>query len=136
MEYYNLNEVLARVSYTVIGVFDIQELQERVVTLCQEIFDAEACSLFLVDEKREKLIMTAARGYSDQFLGRAAPFVRPDQVIEHPTELEEKLGVTGWIASTGRPFMSNTPDEHRNHPHWTGKYDIQQFGPEKRVHNF
>ncbi len=132
----NLGQVLERVSSTVVGVFDIRKLQERVVDLCQEIFDAEACSLFLLDEKHEKLVMAAARGYSAQFLGRSAPLVQRDQVVEYPIKPEEKLGITGWIASTGRPFMSNTPEDHRAHPHWTGKYDIQQFGAEKRVHNF
>ena len=136
MKRYELNEVLERVSYAVVGVFDIHELQERVVDLCQEIFDVEACSLFLADERCEKLTMVAARGYSAQFLGRSAPLLPSDQVIEHPTKPEDKLGVTGWIASTGRSFISSTPEEHRAHPHWTGKYDIQQFGPEKRVHNF
>jgi GAF domain-containing protein/anti-sigma regulatory factor (Ser/Thr protein kinase) len=136
MKRYDLAEVLERVSYAVFGVFDIQELQERVVDLCQDIFDAEACSLFLVDERCEELIMVAARGYSAQFLGRSAPLVRSDQVVEHPSKPEDKLGITGWIASTGHSFMSNTPEEHRVHPHWTGKYDIQQFGPNKRVHNF
>jgi signal transduction histidine kinase len=136
MKRYDLAEVLEGVSHAVVGVFDIQELQERVVDLCQDIFEAEACSLFLVDEKCEKLIMVAARGYSAQFLGRSAQLVTSDQVIKYPTEPEEKLGITGWIASTGHSFMSNTAEEHRSHPHWTGKYDIQQFGPNKRVHNF
>ena len=136
MAHDDLQRAIQRVSQAVVGVFDVQILLERVVDACQEIFEAEACSLFVVNLGRDALTMIAARGYSAQFIGRPAPLRHRDHVIEHPTRSEDKLGITGWIASTGRPFVSNTPSDHRAHPHWTGKYDIQQFGPEKKVHNF
>jgi signal transduction histidine kinase len=136
MSQFKLGDILGKVRHAVVGVFDLEELQEHVVDLCMEIFGAEACSLFLRDEKRDELVMVSARGYSARFLRRPAPLVPRSKVIECPVENCDKLGITGWIASTGRPFMSNTPEEHRAHPHWTGQYDIQQFGPDKRVHNF
>jgi signal transduction histidine kinase len=136
MSSYEFGEILVKTSNAVVGVFSVIDLQERVVELCKDVFDAEACSLFLFDENREHLWMMAARGYSAKFIGRTARFASRDQVVENPTTDDEKLGITGWIASTGRPVMSNSASEHRAHPHWRGVHDIEQFGPDKSVHNF
>jgi signal transduction histidine kinase len=133
---YKLTEIFEKISKAVVGVFNIDYLQERIVALCQDIFDAEACSLFLFDESDQNLEMVAARGYSAKFLGASPLFKRRTKVIDIPTNDEEKLGITGWIASTGKSFMSNSPEELEAHPHWRGVYDIEQFGPDKIVGNF
>ena len=136
MARYPLGEILAKIR-SVVGVFSVTELQDRVVRVVQDIFGAEACSLYLVDEGRERLVMTAALGYSAKFANVAtAPLIPRDQVVECPKRDQDRLGVTGWIASTGRPYMSNSAAEHKNHPHWRGVFDIEQFGPQKSVHNF
>ena len=45
--------ILEKISHTIVGVFEVSELQEKVLDLCEDIFEAEACSLFLFDEKHE-----------------------------------------------------------------------------------
>ncbi len=133
---HDIAAVLEKVSRAVVGVFSVAELQERVVDLCQDIFHAESCSIFLFDQDGRNLRMRAARGYARKFLDRAPLLESPKPVVKHPATDQEKLGMTTWIALTGQSFRSNTAEEHRNHPHWRGVFDIEQFGPDKIVHNF
>jgi signal transduction histidine kinase len=136
MAFYELSDVVAQIRRALVDVFSVSELQNRVVELSQRIFDAEACSLFLMDEDRKQMHMTAALGYAERFLGHSAPFVPRHQVVKNPTSDDQKLGLTGWIASSGQPVMANSIKELKSHPHWRGVYDIAQFGPDKSVHNF
>jgi GAF domain-containing protein len=120
----------------VVGVFHISELQGRILEVCEKVFNAEACSLFLIDENSRQLRMSAARGYAEKFLDRPYLLELPAHASDSPARNEEKLGLTGWIAATGEPLRFNGPDELRDHPHWRGDHDVEQFGSGKRVQNF
>ena len=133
MACYEFSEVLKKISCAVVGVFDIFDLQNRVLKLCEDIFDAEACSLFLFDENNEWLRMVAALGYSAKFMNYPPIFKASEQIVEKPTTDEEKIGMTAWIASTGKPFMSNSTAEHKAHPHYRGVFDEKQFGPDGTI---
>ncbi|HEY73105.1 MAG: hypothetical protein B6I35_07235 [Anaerolineaceae bacterium 4572_32.2] len=135
MTSYSISQVLGKISKAVVGVFSISDLQERVVDLCQDIFEARDCSLFLFDENRQELRLVAARGYSAKFLDYPDPiFESHQQVVEKPAD-DEKVGITGWIAATGRSFMSNSFKELKEHPHWRGVFDEDRLGS-KGVHSF
>lgn len=128
--------VLEKISKAMVGVFSISELQKRILDLCQDIFEAEACSLFLFDDDQEDLRMVSARGYSSQFINYPEPIFNSSQpIVKTPTQ-NEKVGVTGWIAATGQPFMANSFDELRKHPHWRGVHDKEQLENGKKVFNF
>lgn len=137
MTYFELTKVLGKISRALVGVFSVTDLEECILDLCQDIFEAEACSLFLFDEKYQELRMVAARGYSAKFMDYPKPIFESSQrVVEKPTSASEKVGVTGWIAVTGRAFMSNSFDELQSHPHWRGVHDKEQLGRGKSVHSF
>jgi len=136
MTYQEVTGVLEKISKAMVGVFSITELQKRILDLCQDIFEAEACSLFLFDEGHEDLRMVLARGYSSQFINYPEPIFKSSQpIVKNPTQ-NEKVGVTGWIAATGQPFMANSFDELRKHPHWRGVHDKEQLENGKKVFNF
>ncbi|MBD3384066.1 hypothetical protein GF407_03985 [candidate division KSB1 bacterium] len=67
--------ILEKISDAVAGIFDIVELQVNVMDLCQDIFDAEACSLFLFNKAGE-LNLVAARGFTRKFIGHPPLFIR------------------------------------------------------------
>lgn len=133
----DFNKIIGNVTNAIVGVFDIAELQKRIVWVSQEIFEAEACSLFLVEDDNTSLRMVAGSGYAKKFIGAKAAFVTPDKVVKTPRDNRDKLGLTSWIASTGRAFMANSAADLQNHPHWSGKYDKMQLGSRRRgVQNF
>ena len=136
MTSHEVTGVFEKISKAMVGIFSITELQKRILDLCQDIFEAEACSLFLFDEGHEELHIVLARGYTAQFIDYPEPIFKSSQLfLENPTQ-NEKVGVTGWIAATGQPFMANSFEELRKHPHWRGVHDKEQLENGKKVFNF
>ncbi len=132
-----LKGILDKITESIVGVFDTEELQERIVDLCMEIYDAEAASIFLCDEDGRNLRLVAARGYTQQFLGRPPLFTDRPVLKEQPENEKEKLGINSWIALSGRPFSSANAKEHQAHPHWRGDHDALLFGSINRgIGNF
>lgn len=91
---------------------------------------ADASSIYILTERSHRdgghvAEMRAARGYQDYAIGAECRVVAPDEVLPQPSD-DEKLGLTGWVISTGRSFLSSSPEELTKHPHWSGAYDAYQ----------
>jgi len=90
------------------------------------LLNADACSIFITEKtatKNETLksIMRVGTGYHKKGVDEIWYKVLPPEVVpENPTN-EEKLGVTGWVISTGRAFLSSSEEEIRKLPHCLGK---------------
>ena len=83
---------------------------------------ADACSIFVNDENNNKAVFSAGSGhYVDTPKEEPLSYkiLPPDNVPTNPTP-EEKLGITGWIISTGRSFISSKMDDLNKHPHHLG----------------
>ncbi len=87
------------------------------------ILEASACSIFIVDSDGKTATQRAGTGYQKNGIGKAKCQVLPEyQVESNPSRPENKLGVAGWILSTGKSFLASTPKELYAHPHRTGAY--------------
>ncbi|MFK0156719.1 GAF domain-containing protein [Streptomyces sp. NPDC090493] len=67
------------------------ELLQSVVDVARAIFDAQASSVFLLDEEADELVFQAVSGQGEDFLvGRRFPAGR---------------GIAGWVAVSGEPLV-------------------------------
>lgn len=100
----------------------------KIVDKATEVLGASACSLFLVEPDGQSVVMRAGTGYAEQFVDSATSKVLPSHEVKDLPDLpiEQRLGLTGWVASTGKPFLASSPEELRAHPHWSGRYDEKQ----------
>ena len=100
---------------------------KQVVQKTAVALHASACAIFVVDPGGQTATQCAGTGYQESFVGKAKCRVVPaHSVAEHPTR-QQKLGVTGWILSTGKPFLASSSDEMLKHPHRTGAHDPEQL---------
>jgi GAF domain-containing protein len=88
------------------------------------ILEASACSIYIVDKDGKTATQRAGTGYQREFVGEAACRILPEDQVDnlHPKP-EDKLGITGWIISTGKSFLARTPEELSAHPHRLGSHD-------------
>lgn len=104
----------------------LTDMMAKIVESTSKILDASACTVFTIDADGETATQQAGTGYQKQFNGkRDVKVVPPDEVLDKPGK--DKLGLTGWILSTGKPFLAKTPEEIRRHPHHRGVYDPLQL---------
>ena len=97
------------------------------------ILEANACSIYIVDEDGTKATQRAGAGYQKDFIGIATCRVVPeDQVSNSHPKREDMLGITGWILSTGKSFLARRPEELLAHPHRLGTHD-PDMSPDSRL---
>lgn len=99
-------------------------LLQAIAEFAHDKLEANACSIFVTtDSFGDNAVQLAGTGY--QILNESepapqAPIVLPECVDENPSQ-ESKLGVTGWILSTGLPFLARNHDELTKHKHHLGR---------------
>lgn len=98
----NLSNNLQDMSTVLVGSQDRQKLMTDIVKKIIDVIGVDAASLFLADEKREKLTIQAASGYQEKLMS-ANP--KP--------EYQWGKGVTGRIAADNRPFKADSLRELR-----------------------
>ena len=113
---------------------DLYNLLDSIVAKAEEVLQADASSIYVLDpqvgpEGNRTAIMRAARGYPSYIdaIHRAQCIVIPSEDVPSQPGDDEKLGLTGWVVSTGRSFLAKSPDDVFQHPHWLGKYDDLQM---------
>lgn len=84
-------------------VSDTDEILQKVINVAAEALNFEDCSLFLLDEIRNKLILRASRGSLRQ------------QISEAAYDIGE--GLTGWTAQQNKPVRIIDPTKD---PRWRG----------------
>ncbi len=116
---------------------DVRSLLDFLVDRARKALNADACSVYLEDpqprQSKERIAtMRAASGYQQYAVGKAVCAVlQPYEVIPNPGD-DEKLGLTGWVMSTGKPFLATSANDLFGHPHWSGKFDQKQM-PEQEL---
>jgi len=96
------------------GSFDL--LLEEVVNTIAEVLQVDAATLYLADEKYERLVIQAGYGYQKPLVAAKASY-------------EWGEGVTGRIAETNKPFGANSLEDLREEGgSEKGKYDDLQGG--------
>jgi GAF domain-containing protein/AAA+ ATPase superfamily predicted ATPase len=108
------------------------EMLQYIVEQVQVILEASACSIYIVDEDGKTATMRAGEGYQRSFIGVAKCDVVPENQVEKDPESENRLGITGWILSTGKSFLACKPEEVVNHPHRLGLHD-PDMSPDRKL---
>jgi hypothetical protein len=128
MKIEEITKKLHQVAKAMTGRLLIQDLALEAVTVCKEVIGADACSMFLIDEKnRNRLFMVASVGYPHDLSNKA-------EYIIGKTINEKKLGVTGWIAKTGNPVQVAKRQEFKQCPgYFGGKYDMKLWGKQNKA---
>lgn len=103
---------------------DIKKMMDDVVTTAAELLQASACTVFTIDREGTRKGIGATQisgtGYQKEFNGKSDVDVVPaSRVLEEP-DTNQKLGLTGWIISTGKPFLARSPEEVKKHQHHRG----------------
>ncbi len=104
----------------------MDSMLEDIVDKANDVLKASSCCILIIDPNQEEkphktATIRAATGYNIPNITRIRyTIVPPDQVPEFPTP-EEKLGISGWVISTGLAFLSSTTREVQNHPHHLGQ---------------
>ena len=91
-------ETLIDTSMVFSGILDINELLDTVMQKAEEVMDAEASSVFRIDERRKDLYFITARGEK----GKEAKEIR----------VPMGKGIVGWVAKHGRPLL--VPDVRKD----------------------
>lgn len=116
----------------------VKKLYQAIVTSAAKALKADACSAFLVDANSMKINQVAGTGHQKRFRGpTGSKAVQTAKVSQKPRNISEKLGMTAWIASTGRPFLARTEMEFYKHPHHRGDHDPEMgLVGDKRIQTF
>ncbi|HEC67012.1 MAG TPA: GAF domain-containing protein [bacterium] len=128
MKIKNITEKLHRMAEAITGSLLIEDLTKEAVEVCKDIMGADACSIFLIDDKEpDRLIMRASCGYANDLSDIAEYMLCRD-------EQNKKLGVTAWIAITGNTLQTETREEFRKCPEYCGgKYDKELWGAKDKL---
>jgi GAF domain-containing protein len=105
---------------------DLPTMLDEIVRHTADVLKASACSVFIIDSEGSSATQLAGTGHQAAFAGAKCKVLPADQVPDAPEE-DEKLGLTGWILSTGRSFLAQSPEELEQHPHRTGRHDPAQL---------
>jgi signal transduction histidine kinase/CheY-like chemotaxis protein len=106
---------------------ELDKILTEVVERATQVLDASACAIFTLDRPQGRsATQRAGSGYKKPFDGRRdIEVVPPGQVPMRP-EPGKELGLTGWVLSTGLPFLASSPEELKGHPHHSGRFDHLQ----------
>ena len=124
---------------------ELDSFLDIVVRVVAAASQADACSVFLIDESRRTLTQRAGCGHQslkntirsyklpdrstldDCYMFEACnPATCRKKAIPGLPE-EKKVGITAWVASTGKSFYANSKDELRQHCHHKGQFDRENF---------
>ena len=104
-----------------------------VVGVAAAAMHSDSCGIFLTDVSRRTLTQRAGTGsQSPRTVIRSYPLPRLDQIKEKPTE-KEKVGLTAWIAATGRSHYARNFADLSSHPHHRGQFDYWNFPGESKT---
>lgn len=92
-------EVIYEVGRTLISTLNHDEVLRRILNVVQESFGYTRCGILLIDSEKGELYVRAASGHE--------PAVTEDLRLKVGQQ-----GITGWVASTGKPL--NVPDVSRD----------------------
>ena len=116
---------------------DIAGMLTRIADQTSEVLRASACSIFTLDPGGRTATQRAGTGYQTQAINMARSRIVPADRVPIAPAPDEKLGLTGWIMSTGQSFLAETPEELIKHPHRSGEHDPEQLpGEELRLQTF
>ena len=116
---------------------NLLKMLDDVLTEVEKNLKANACSIYIIDPQKgstakRTATMRAARGYQQYAIDKAKCKILASESVPNNPRKNQKLGLTGWVISTGRSFLAQSPEDIFQHPHWSGEHDsFQKPGAEK-----
>ena len=104
-EFRNRERLLVQIGMDLTSITEIGALSRRVVSVASEVLQCEGCSVFLLEEASQLLVLRASRGALQKQVGKAS------------YALGE--GLTGTVALTGETFRLEDPTAE---PRWRGTH--------------
>ncbi len=81
-------DLLSEVSRTIVSDYYLKEILQLIVTMTAEVMDSKICSIMLLDEKKEELIIAATQSLSQEYLSK--PNLKVGQSVSGRVVLEKK----------------------------------------------
>ena len=82
-------DLLSEVSRTIVSDYYLKEILQLIVTMTAQVMGSKICSIMLLDEKKQELVIAATQSLSHGLLKQAEPQDRP---IDQPAGLSSKRG--------------------------------------------
>jgi signal transduction protein with GAF and PtsI domain len=81
-------DLLSEVSRTIVSGYYLKEILELIVTMTAKVMDSKICSIMLLDEKTEELVIAATQSLSQEYLNK--PNLKVGQSTSGRVVLEKK----------------------------------------------
>jgi signal transduction protein with GAF and PtsI domain len=81
-------DLLSEVSRTIVSDYYLKEILQLIVTMTAKVMDSKICSIMLLDEKNEELVISATQSLSDDYVNK--PNLKVGQSISGKVVLEKK----------------------------------------------
>jgi signal transduction protein with GAF and PtsI domain len=81
-------DLLSEVSRTIVSDHYLKEILELIVAMTAKVMDSKICSIMLLDERREELIIAATQSLSQEYVNK--PNLRVGQSVSGKVVLEKK----------------------------------------------
>ncbi|MEO0185876.1 MAG: diguanylate cyclase, partial [candidate division WOR-3 bacterium] len=82
------------IAQSLISTLDLDNVLKKILELIRNTFNYENCAIFLVNKEKRELYLKAAYGYRE-YVGKNLRL-----------SIEKREGITGYVASTGKPFYT------------------------------
>lgn len=102
----------------------ITEMMTTIVDRTHDLLKSSACTVFTIDSSGDRATQIAGTGYQAPFNLKHDVKVIPASLVQENPDNNAVLGLTGWILSTGKPFLARTPEEVENNPHYGKREQI------------
>lgn len=81
-------DLLSEVSRTIVSDYYLKEILELIVTMTAKVMDSKICSIMLLDEKREELVIAATQSLSQDYVNK--PNLKVGQSVSGRVVLEKR----------------------------------------------
>jgi signal transduction protein with GAF and PtsI domain len=81
-------DLLSEVSRTIVSDYYLKEILQLIVAMTAKVMDSKICSIMLVDEKREELVISATQSLSNDYINK--PNLKIGQSISGKVVYEKK----------------------------------------------
>ena len=81
-------DLLSKVSRTIVSDYYLKEILQLIVTMTAKVMDSKICSIMLLDEKKEELVISATQSLSDDYINK--PNLKVGQSISGQVVLKKK----------------------------------------------
>ncbi len=103
---------------------ELDSFLDIVVNIVASAMNADSCGIYLKDENKMTLTQRAGIGSQSPRYNIRSYRIPTDEQIK---SLNEKTGLTAWIAATCKSFYAKNFNELSKHPHHRGAFDAWNF---------